>query len=293
MIKPLIEDIAFNRIAFSEALTRAKIIAYRIKNDDFKEWINYELNGYKDNAHLPDYRVLKCEIFAVIQMPYQGVRTIPFDVSNLENDLKGRHSSSFYKMNILQSIPTLEGNIKIAEGQEFGFEELPLQLVNLLKEMADDGHLISNVRRRIQISELKHIVELSKQKLLDTLLELNDAFPNLEADFSSNKNDERTQTIIHQNIYGNNPNLNLAVGNNISQSNDYKQKIDTVINELESAGIDTEELSELKQILSSKTDKVSMGKKVLDWIGRVTTKALEKGIELQIPTIIDKVKDFL
>jgi len=44
MIKPLIKDLTYNNITLAEGLNRAKIIAFEIKNSEFKEWINFELN---------------------------------------------------------------------------------------------------------------------------------------------------------------------------------------------------------------------------------------------------------
>ena len=47
MIKDLIKDIAYDKISVTQALTRAKLIAYKIRNDTFKNWISNELNGYE------------------------------------------------------------------------------------------------------------------------------------------------------------------------------------------------------------------------------------------------------
>lgn len=63
MIKELIEDLTFDRITLSQALTRAKIIAYKVNNSDFKNWIQAEISGYKD-LELPDYRIISCSVFA-------------------------------------------------------------------------------------------------------------------------------------------------------------------------------------------------------------------------------------
>ncbi len=289
MIKQLIEDLTFDKISLSQALTRAKIIAYKIKNDKFKEWIISEIGGYKIKE-LPQYRIISCEVFAELFVPYQGTRTILLDVTNVK-DLAGENS--FYKMRITQSIATLEIGMDNDKNSQYGYEYFPMELTNVFKEMTPDGDNITAVKRRIQLSEIKYILEQTKQKLLDTLLELNESFPDLENDFTvSSSNSQKVQNIITQNIYGNNSNSNIGVGENINQSIKSEQKIDELLKELKQLGLKSDDTEELKDILKE-SDNKKLGKKVLNWLGNLSNKAIEKGIELQIPTIIEKIQHFI
>ena len=292
MIKNLIEDITFDKITLSQALTRAKIIAYKIDNSQFKEWLSSEINGYTDNHNLPQYRIISCDVFAEVFNPFRGQYTIPFDVSNLENDLKTE--VSFYKMYARQSIPTLEEGIKRDEGQDFGYEYLPVGLVQILKSMVvDGGSSITAVKRRIYLSEIKHIISTTKQKLLDTLLELNDVFPNLEDEYKNDtQNSEKAQTIITQNIYGDNTNSNIGIGENINQTIRNDPKIEKFISEIRDMGFEEKDITEIKKILSEK-NKINIGKKIMTWIGKMSNKAIEKGIELRVPVLIEKLSDFM
>lgn len=38
-------------------LRKCKILANRLGNPEFKQWVDFELKGYPDLAKLPDYRV--------------------------------------------------------------------------------------------------------------------------------------------------------------------------------------------------------------------------------------------
>jgi hypothetical protein len=38
--------------SLSAVLRKAKVLAYRLKNQEFKNWIEHELNGYKDQGSL-------------------------------------------------------------------------------------------------------------------------------------------------------------------------------------------------------------------------------------------------
>ena len=43
-------------------LRKCKILANRLGNPAFKQWVSYELNGYPDLDKLPDYRVFDVEV---------------------------------------------------------------------------------------------------------------------------------------------------------------------------------------------------------------------------------------
>lgn len=293
MIKQLIEDLTFDRISLSQALTRAKIIAYKINNTQFKEWIGFELNSYPDYTKIPPYRTIPCDIFAEVNHPFQGTYTIPFDVSVLDKEFTEKKGLSFYKMNLLQSIPTLEEGYNKDGEHTYGYEYLPHGMVEMLKSGIPNGDMIIAVKRRIQISQINHVINTTKQRLLDTLLELNEAFPNLENDYKDNtQNETKTQTIINQTIYGDNANSNIGVGENITQSIENNAKLDNLIQELKKLGIDESDTNEVREIIINEK-KENWGKKLMAWVGKMTTKAVEKGIELQVPVLIEKINDFI
>lgn len=292
MIKQLIEDLTFDRISLSQALTRAKIIAYKINNSQFKEWIGSEINGYSDYTKIPLYRTISCDIFAEVNHPFQGIHTIPFDVSGLDKEFSNK-GLSFYKMNLLQSIPTLEEGYNKDGEHTYGYEYLPHNMVELLKSGMDEGHMIIAVKRRIQISQINHVINTTKQRLLDTLLELNEAFPNLENDYKDNtQNETKAQTIINQTIYGDNTNSNIGVGENIAQSIEANPKLDKLISELRNLGIDESDTNEVREIILNEK-RENWGKKLMAWVGKTAAKAIEKGIELQVPILIEKINDFI
>lgn len=207
MIKQLIEDLTFNKISLNQALTRAKIIAYKINNDDFKEWLVGEINGDYKDRELPKYKIISCDIYAEVAIPFQGTKTIPMDVT-LVKDLAGDYS--FNEMRITQSIGTLELGQSQSKKNQYGYDYFPMDLTNQFKKMTTDGDRIIAIKRRIQLSQIDYILEQTKQRLLDTLLELNEKFPDLENDYvDSNFNNQKVQNIITQNIYGNNSNIPL------------------------------------------------------------------------------------
>lgn len=289
MIKELIKDISYDQITLNQALMRAKLIAFEINNDDFKNWINKELNGYNNGDKLPDYRIIPCDIFAVMEA-YGQRKTVPYDLTNIDKDLDGK----IYKMEVQQSVSIIENGLKDTD-EVYGYQDLPIQIVQMLREMSENNFIVS-VKRRIQLSQSQHILNLTKQKLIDTLLELDQAFPNLQDNFKNTKeNKEKTSTIINNHIYGENASSAIGVGENIDQkiSNVYNQKIERVLADLKKLGVPEEDIIEVEEIVSKETDKVKLGKRLMSWAGKMANKAVEKGIELQIPMVMEKIQELI
>lgn len=171
---------------------------------------------------------------------------------------------------------------------------LPIEFVTMCQEIFQSEDLIE-IKKQIHFGQLGEIVGVVKQKLIDTLLELDREFPTFETNYLDNmENKEKSSSIINNHIYGDNPNTNVSVGDNNIQNitPDFSVKVGNLLQELKSLGIQEEDLKEIKTIVSEKVDKKSIGKKALEWVGKVATKAAEKGLELQIPLLISKIQEF-
>lgn len=292
MIKELIKDLVNDSITLSQGLTKAKLIAYKIENDTFKDWIFNELNGYSNPDILPEYRIIPCDLYSKINVPYQGTRKIPVEASALDKWLNGK----LYKMNVLQSVSTIEDGIKEAKGQgQFGYENLPQGFVQKIREMTNSPEIME-VHRRIQYSQLNSIINLIKQKLIDTLLELDKVFPNLEIEYEPSKEAKKeASTIITTNIYGGNVNSNVGVGDEINQNQklEITNKIEEKLEEIRRIGVDEESILEAKKLITEEKDKTSLSKKLMMWAGKVAQKTIEKGIELNLPLLMEKVQNLI
>lgn len=58
IIKTIQQDILNPKLSMASILIKAKVLAHQLKNDEFKQWVKNELDGYKGTAIIPDYRIL-------------------------------------------------------------------------------------------------------------------------------------------------------------------------------------------------------------------------------------------
>lgn len=285
MIKELITDLAYDRITLNQGLTRAKIISSKIGDSNFSNWIKSELNGYSSDETLPNYRITQCDLKATIN-DFGALRVIPIDASVLDEKIGGR----VYTIHLTQDIDSLESAIKEAGSEEIIFK-MPHKLVSNLSAMTRT-HLI-DAGKEVQKSQLRYVVSQTKQRLIDALIQLNETFPDFENSFiTSAENKEKVQNIINNHIYGENINTNIGIGENVNQKID--SKITTqLLREIEELGFDDPKLLDELKDISSEKNKENRFKKATSWISKMTKFAIEKGIEYQIPIIIEKINNFL
>lgn len=297
MIKDLIIDIAYDKINLSQALTRSKLIARQIKNETFINWLNKELKGYnlKDKL-LPDYRVIFAEITLFSEFPFG--RTHKFTVTLPEN-FSEIIEDTIYNHRIIEPIAVIEETAEqFVDG--VGYIHLDGNLLELvgslyIKQISAQGGVIRSGQRTVGKSQFINVIELTKQKLLDILQDLDEEFPELKNKYiMTDENNEKTQNIVTTNIYGNNNPLNIVTGQGNSQ-NDVNLTINTEIKEkLREFGLQDEEINEI-EIIDKENPKGTESRvsKIMAWTGKVSAGLAARGIYDNIPLFTEFVTTML
>ena len=297
MINELITDIAYDKISLSQGLTRAKLIARQIKNDTFKNWLNKELNGYEYvDEFLPKYRKISAKIQLTAEFPFGRVQTFPVV---LPKDFGKKMEDMIYNHRVVEPISIIEQTVEqMKEGK--GFIHLDGGMVNLIGELYQDqinanGGAIRSGKRTVGKAQYSNIIELTKQKLIDILQDLEEQFPEINNKYIMNKDDnEKAQNIITNNIYGNNNPLNVAAGEQITQGD-----INLIINsaqieKLKELGVEEEALNELQNIDKENPKGSSERKgKIMSWLGRVSASMTAKGVYENMPELIEFVGNLI
>ncbi len=297
MIKELIKDIAYENITLGQGLTRAKLIASKVKNESFRQWLNKELEGYIfDDEILPAYRKMRCVIYFRVEFPFGRWQTFPYVLSEEAKRQDPKFANMIEYHRALEPISIIEKNLSSLTTQK-GEIQLTPEITDLIGEqyheqVADHGGLIRSSYKEIARAQLEAIIELTKQKLIDTLLSLDEEFPDLTNEFTMTKdNIDKVQNIITTNIYGNNNPLNVAAGANVEQGHISTTFTIDHHRELEKLGVDKNDIENLKAIVETKgEDKSSLKSKTMKWLGNVSATVAAKGLSENLPAIIDFVE---
>jgi hypothetical protein len=93
-------------------LRKCRVLASEIKNKDLAEWAKSELDGYPENAELPDYRVLKrCKSYG--QFLGGGYQDGPLSLLRLPEGIRDKYANP----KIHQGVQTI---VEMVRGQEGG-----------------------------------------------------------------------------------------------------------------------------------------------------------------------------
>lgn len=293
MIKELITELAADKIPLSQALTRSKIIAFKINNDTFKNWIKKESEGYEfDDELLPEYRKVFSEMNLIAQFTGGEERIIPFKIPE---GTPQEVIDTIYFHQIRESISIVELQLSSDGTPQNGRITLPNEMMEMIKstlpkamimQITMVGGVIDKLQRNINTIQYHNILNQTKNKLLDILLELETEFPNLENDYIMNdENNQKANNIITNNIYGSNSPVNIATGDNNVQTNTIKiEHID--IEKLKELGVEDKDIQELTTIVTEANgDKTKIGSKIIGWISSVTSSLVARGLYDNIPKI--------
>jgi hypothetical protein len=161
----------------------------------------------------------------------------------------------------------------------------------LLEDALDGGQIIKGFLQTNK-AQFVNVIEQTKQILIDTLMELDEQFPDLENDFQpTNENSEKVQNIITTNIYGDNNPTNIASGANVTQHDfNFNKAVD--VEKLKGWGVSEKNINELKEVLSSK-DKSSIGGKLLKWASTVTASLATAGLTNNAHEILNYIHQLM
>jgi hypothetical protein len=297
MIKQLIQDIAYDNIQLSHALTRAKLISAKVKNEIFLSWLKKELEGYDfQDVILPQYRKIRTVLNLTIDLGFGRQQTLPVSFNDTF-DPEFVDLINFHR--ILEPIAIIEQQLNQLDGPE-GIIVLTPEITQIVgrpfeNQIKQQGGAIRSAHKEFNRAQFINVVELTKQKLLDTLLELDSEFPDLINDFTmSTENKEKIQNIITNNIYGSNNPLNIATGQNVEQKNIQNIFSEKEEQQLETLGVEKKDINNLKQIITTtKEDKKSFQEKAMKWLGSVSASIAGRGLYENIPAITEFIQKLI
>lgn len=288
MIKQLIEDLAYDNITLSQGLTRAKLIASKTQNSILREWVNQELQGYVGQDYLPDYRKIPCQTSIVIGLPFGAQDVMPVIVD--EPDVQ-----QFYNQHLVtEAITHIESTLRDISNQINITVQMPDSLALLLAEpfhqnIEERRGGVRAVVKKFGKAVYQSIIERTKQKLLDMLLDLHEQFPNLEDEFMATKeNLSKIENIVTNHIYGNNNPVNVAAGKRVTQKDITNNIGLTDFSKLESFGVSKYDIKELQEIVqSNQGDKTVLKEKVMKWVIPIITGVTSRGLYDYAPQIME------
>jgi hypothetical protein len=149
-------------------LRKCKILAVRLGNNDFKQWVDQELNGYTDSSELPEYRILHVESVGHFSGPFNsGLRNAPIPPSCLPKEFREKVTCAY----LMQPISAYTSLVDNYQGSN-AIENWPADMVALFGRDIYENMNCMSAWKVIPYNSLAAIIDTIKTRVLNFSLEI-------------------------------------------------------------------------------------------------------------------------
>lgn len=282
----LIEDIQKELLdpecSLSNILRKTKVVAYELKHDALKQWVDAELNGYRETSlETPSYRVFYVNSIGNFSGAFgAAINNCPVHTINLPESI--RHGLENYEEK--SGIKSLE-DLTLEQGKERNSQFLIPWPANHIAQHANDflqNYSLMQAWQCIGRNQIVSIIDTVRNRLLDFILNLKKEFPEIEKDeqYSKHIENETVSQIFQTFVLGDN-NV-VASGSNISQKvkiNVRENDLDSLMDYLYSLNISSEDTRKLKMAIEKDgvpKQKELLGRRVKSWLVNQSKTALDR-----------------
>lgn len=263
-----------SKVHLPDLLRKCKVLAARLGNEDFKRWVDCELNGYGAQENLPGYRSFRVESCGHFSgYAGSGLKNAPIPPSCLPEQFRenvGTYSSR-------EPISALADLVSRGDSGTFRVS-WPTDLVRLVGQDIYEYMNCLSAWQVVPRGGVVGILDTVRTRILNFVLEIESEAPDAgeAAPGVHPVPQERVNQVFHTQIFGNVG--NVAAGEGFSQSNItavVQGDFNSLRSHLMNFGIDAADLGELES--ATKKDQESlqagMGEQTSKWLGKMINKA--------------------
>lgn len=208
----IIKDLILNNIDILQALQSLNFILEDIDNEEIKNWVNKELNGYDEDSTIPQYREMKTTLIGDVLVNYGLYKNVSIPVTDR------KAIDMFSKTQATEPVSVIMQLAKAENETESHSLSLEVNTVLVNKYQNTNGTVI-NAQRRLSLYSYNNVLAIIKDKLLEIFKVLENNYGNLDElyiDFSDTEKKEITIQNIIQIIHDNS--TKIGSNNEISDS---------------------------------------------------------------------------
>lgn len=289
LIDEIVQLLSSDQGSIKEALLKTKILLHKIGHRELVEWVNNELNGYKKDENVPQYRVMHALVEGNVVNIRMRASSHPIPIGHLSD-------SEREKLEIIPMLDSLEVVSQLASSDSGTLmRPIPLECNHLLDKGFSQGTHVQQAWCKINPVEVQNIIFQVRSRLLDFMLDLKDS---LGAATSDDDIKQKASTLDPTSMFNNaifGPNTTIVVGSDNQQTIDnsiVSCDFDSLSKRLKKLGVDDVAIKELQDIADdekTKLDKPSLKTQVGDWIKRQVGKQLNLEAQTAIAFSVDAV----
>jgi hypothetical protein len=277
-------------------LRKCRVLAQRLKNEEFKQWVDSELDGYPNINALPKYRIIDCLCFGKFRYLSQGGESKSIQIPVLQ--VPQQYRKILFTMPFFDGVAVLRDLVNRMTDKHVttGWEADYYALVG--RGIFRDCELVE-AWRIYPTSRVVGVLDSVRNRILKFVLEIERENPNAgDANMTGPPiPQQKVEQIFHTHITGNVG--SIAVGSHsFSQTVIQQNDLDGLAKFIESIGGTKEDRKELEKAIEAdgKPTGKSFGGKVAGWLGVMVSKAaqgtLKVGVDVASKVISEKLKQY-
>ena len=279
LLQEIQSDAVDANVDISVVLRKCKVLAARLGNEEFKLWVERELNGYTSKEDLPEYRILRVESHG----NFIGIAWKANDVPIAPSIIPEEYRDIVTMVYFMDAISYYQSLLQTTDKKDSGnilSNPWPADLVRLVgSEIYENMHCV-NAWKVVPKSSVAALLDTVRNRVLSFVLEIEAEAPDAGEAPPNTKPipDERINQVFNTYIQGNVTSL-TAGSQTITQTTEItiiKDDLDSLKQYLKSLGISEPDLKELDQAIQEDAQsgvKGNLGSKVKVWLGKMISKA--------------------
>lgn len=279
LLQEIQSDAVDANVDISVVLRKCKVLAARLGNEEFKLWVERELNGYTSKEDLPEYRILRVESHG----NFIGIAWKANDVPIAPSIIPEEYRDIVTMVYFMDAISYYQSLLQTTDKKDSGnilSNPWPADLVRLVgSEIYENMHCV-NAWKVVPKSSVAALLDTVRNRVLSFVLEIEAEAPDAGEAPPNTKPipDERINQVFNTYIQGNV--TSLTAGSQITtqtiEITVVQNDLDSLKQYLASLGIGEPDLEELDQAIQEDAQsgvKDNLGSKVKVWLGKMISKA--------------------
>jgi hypothetical protein len=167
LLRQIQEDAVNPAVSVADMLRKCAILAFRLKHEALKNWVDNELNGYPNGESVPHYRVLQLSSVGDFVGNNLKARAIPIRPAVLPPELRKFAT----EVRLKQGVRAIETLVKDSEGNLLQLP-WPAELVARYGDRVLEDMTCINAYRQLPPSALVGVLDTVRNRILSYVLEI-------------------------------------------------------------------------------------------------------------------------
>lgn len=264
-------------------LRKCLVLAYELKNEHLKSWVEHELNGYDQGDEIPEYRNVPITAKGHLRGPFgSSISNQPIPSAILKAD--HRHWAETARL--MQPVASYEG------AGDNAIINWPTNLTLIYQTKIIDGYGLASAWQELPGSLLVGVVEIVRNKVLKFALEIRQELKEV-GDKPASVPPERVEAAVINYIFGG-QNIIAGTAKDFTQVGSIEiaeGDIDGLSAALKTLDVKQNEIEALKRAIEA--DKKTFGVWTKEWLKNVGSKLGDAGIKIGVDVATGFVKSWL